>query len=127
MADEAKVVKRAEKEVSKRYECKVYRLNVERENAELPISVNVIGKKKREFTPGEKVVLHDYHIGVLRNAVDSTQIEVPSESGVYKSANPIAEAERNFPGFKAIRNSIDGTILLSKEVPLYSVEILREV
>jgi hypothetical protein len=110
----------------KRFLCKVHRLGTERENTDLVISVNVVGKKKKEFFPNQEVVLLDYHINVLRNAIISTQIELPTDSTVYSAKNPIAEAEKNWPGFKAVYGG-SGMIVMEKNTPLYSVEVLKEM
>lgn len=118
MAEDTKKETKSEK----RFRCVVHRLNIDRENADLPISVDVIGKKKRVFYPGEEVVLHDYHIEVLDNAVDSTELELPAESGIYTSGNPLQQAMKNYPGFKAIRDEVDGSIKLFKNTKMYSVE-----
>lgn len=120
-------VKKVENDEPKRFKCKVYRLNVEKENADLPISVNLVGRKKREFAPGEEVVLYDYHIGILRNAVNETELTIPAESGIYQHSNPMAKAEDAYPGFRASRSEVDGTIKLVRRIPMYSVEVLREV
>jgi hypothetical protein len=100
-------------------------LNEERENASFPISVFVIGKKKKVFSPGTEVDLMDYHIEVLRNAVDETEIEIPQESGIYEAANPTRVAENNFPGFRASVSEVDGTITMRRSIPKYSVEIIK--
>ena len=119
MAEETK----KEIKTDKRYRCVVHRLNTDRENADLPISVDVVGKrKKRVFYPGEEVILHDYHIEVLNNAVDSTELELPPESGIYSSENPLEQARRNYPGFKAVYSDVDGSIRLYKNAKMYSVE-----
>ena len=117
----------SEEWLNSQFLCEVHRLNCERENADLPISVTVIGKKRRVFNPGDRVALYGYHIGVLRNAVEDTQIELPPESAIYEESNPIAKAEMNFPGFRARLNSEDGSITLVKRLPLYSVNIMKKV
>lgn len=113
--------------VDRRFRVIVHRLNVERENADLPISVNLVGRKRRVFNPGEPTILYGYHIEILRNAVEDNEFEVPSESAAYESINPIKIAEANFPGYRARVRDEDGVIILTKRVPMYSVEILEEL
>ncbi len=111
----------------RKFLCKVYRLNEEKENANFPISVGLIGKSrvKRVFDPGDEVVLFDYHIEILRNAVSENEIEIPSESAVYESKDPTRQAENNFPGYRARVNPEDGLLTLIKHIPKYSVEVIE--
>jgi len=109
--------------MEREYRCVVHRLNTEKENADLPISVCLVGKKRKVFDPNKEVVLKGYLIDILRNAVEENDIEIPSESAIYEHSNPIAIAERNFPGFRATQNQEDGIIHLMKSTPMYSVEV----
>ena len=121
---ETKETTKPVKEEPKRFKCKVFYINEDPENAKLPIIVHCVGHRKRQFYPGDEVVLHDYHISILRDAVDDTEIEVPDESGVYGASDPIKAAEKNFPGFIAKVNPMDNGITLIKRVPRYSIEML---
>lgn len=111
----------------KEFMVRVYRLNEEKENADFPIAINVIGHKRRVITPGKEEKLLDYHIEVLRNAVNETVIEIPQESGIYEAANPVAVAESNYPGFKASVDQEDGSITITKRQPRFSVEVIKEL
>jgi hypothetical protein len=118
---------RGEIDPDKEYLCIVHRVNTEKENADFPIIVSLVGKKRRVVSPGEKARLFGYHILILRDSVNETEISVPSESAVYESKDPLKAAEQNFPGFRAIRNEDDGTITLLRHSPRYSVEVIRPI
>jgi len=105
----------------------VHRLNTEKENASLPISVHCVGLKKRVLNPGEETTLYGYHISILRDAVEEDEIEIPSESAVYQAEDPLRKAEENFPGFRATVREEDGTIIVHRRLPMYSVEIKSEI
>jgi hypothetical protein len=111
----------------RRFVCVVHRLNTEKENSDLPIGVNCVGYKRKYFNSGEEVVLYGYHINILRDAVEETELELPAESAIYEDSNPVAKAEINWPGFKARVREEDGAIMLYKRTPMYSVEVKRAI
>lgn len=127
-AGEKKVKAEPTRDRMKLYKVKVLRLNVDRDNADLPIHVasnDRYGNRPKQFFPNTEVYLTDSELNVLRDSAQEDYIEIPGTSGIYQSPNPLGAAEAQFPGFKA-RWGRTG-VVLEKRTPNFAVEILDTV
>lgn len=115
------------KEIGKKklIKCRVYRANCDPDNKDQPISVTInTASSKRNFWPGEIVELSKSHIGVLKDSVEETKLQIPPESGVYASSDPIAVARNFYPTMTAVVNPTDNMITMISRVPNYIVEMV---
>lgn len=111
---------------TKKHKVKVYRLRVDENNKNLPVTVCVNDiSTKREFYPGTIVELDDVQIQSLRDARLEQRVQVPADSGIYEAANPLREAERVYGnGMTAKFDPADGTIWVEKFEDTYLIERL---
>jgi len=114
---------------AEKVKCRVNRLNVHPENADLPIIVNILADKskgggRRVFNPGQVVELTRAQIESLRNAVEETDFPLSDQSGIHESKDPLQMAKNLYPGLKPIRNPETGEIRMIRNRRNYSVEIL---
>lgn len=105
--------------------CRVHRSNVDPDNKDMVISltVNSISNKKT-FWPGEEVELTQSQISVLKDSVEEVRIEIPPESGIYSSKDPVSVAKAQNPGFSAEIDRATGLITLVQRVPNYIIEVV---
>lgn len=105
--------------------CRVTRTNIDPDNTDMPISVTVNDRRnKREFLPGQEVMLSRAHINVLRDSVEETRLFIPTDSGIYTSADPLGFARRQYPGMIAMEDPRTGQIMMVNRVPNYIIEEL---
>lgn len=102
---------------------RVHRLNVSPENKNLPIFVCVNNTSNRKlFQPGEEVELSGGQIDALKNSVEEIFFEIPAESGIYESSNPLSVAKNQYPTLTAKRDSTTGLINMTSYSPNYMIE-----
>lgn len=107
----------------KSIKCRVYRANVDPDNKDMPISVTVNSlSNKKTFWPGEEVELSLSHVAVLKNSVEETRIQIPPESGIYASKDPVAVAKNFYPSMVPEVSQIDNTISMVSKIPNYIIE-----
>ena len=105
--------------------CRVTRTNIDPDNANLKITATVNDRKnKREFYPGQEVMLSRGHIDVLKNSVEETRFHIPGDSGIYESRDPLAMARNQYPSMTASIDPLTGQIIMTRRVPNYIVEEL---
>jgi len=104
--------------------CRVYRSNVDPDNRDTPISVthNSISNRKT-FWPGQEVDLTQGHINILKDSVEESRINIPPESGIYASKDPVAVAKNFYPNMQAEVNQADNSITMVSRIPNYIVEL----
>ena len=78
----------------------------------------------KAFSPGVEVVLHESQVNVLKDAVISTEVAIPRNSGVYGTINPIRAAEARNPGIKFRIDPTTGLVTGRKNIRCYIVEVL---
>jgi len=101
----------------------IHRANVDPDNRDLPISITVNSiNNKKMFWPGEEVDLNASQIGVLKDSVEEIELEIPDESGIYESKNPVALAKSYYPNMRATRSSVTGRIVMTQRIPNYYFE-----
>ena len=111
------------KEKPKVTKCRVHRSNVDPDNRDLIISINVNEKsKKKVFFPGQEVELLPEHISVLQNSVEEVRLNIPAESGIYESANPLQVARNLYPNMTPEVDPASGTITMIQRTPNYIIE-----
>jgi len=112
---------------SKELKCRVYHANTDPGNADMEISVTVnTAASKKIFWPGVDVMLTQAHINVLKDSVEETRFDIPSESAIYSSRDPITAAKNNYPAMRAEVNPSTGLITMFRSMPNYLVEIVEE-
>ena len=105
---------------------RIYRSNVDPDNKDAQISVCANNPKDRKiFFPGQEVDLTPTEIGILRDAVEETQIFIPSNSGIYEAKDPEAVARNQWPGMQPKRDPITNLIVMIKRVPKYIIEYVE--
>ena len=100
-------------------------LNVDEMNVRLPITVNHIAKNgggRKQFTPGELVYLTPAQIGILKDAKESSRVEIPGESAIYDAEDPKFAAVAAYPSFNPVVDYMTGLITMVREQPRFSVE-----
>jgi len=106
---------------------KVHRMGVDENNRFLPIVVLVNDiRSKREFTPGDPVELDDVQIQSLRDAAYNCAIQIPDDSAIYDSRNPLAAAEKMYEGMKAYHDPVTMKIWVKKNEQRYLIEELGD-
>ena len=104
---------------------RVHRSNVDPDNKDTIISVCVNSPAERKrFWPGEEVKLTEAQIGVLKNSVDEVRIEIPSDSGIYQSKNPLVVAKNSYQGMTPEQDQVTGIIIMTSRSPNYIIEYL---
>jgi len=109
------------------FRCIVNPLLAEGNDRNNPIPVNDLGDLKTGRAvcyPNQECVLTQVQINILNDAVETTRLPVEEGSGIYEAANPMAEAEKQFPGFKAVLDRNTNKIMLKKSKSRFSVNIL---
>jgi len=113
---------------TQKFVCKVYHMDMDQENRDVPISVCVNSAlNRKKFLPGEEVVLTESEIQVLRNAIINTQIVIPGNSGIYEARDPVREAKKHYKDMEIVRDRRSGQILAIKNNPRFLVEIISVV
>jgi len=108
----------------KLFKCRVMRVNIEKENQDLPIHVHSndrYGNRPKQFFPNQEVLLTESEMDVLRNSAQEDYIEIPSTSGIYKTLNPLVAAESEFPGWKASWGRRG--VVVEKRTPNYAIDV----
>jgi len=106
---------------------RVHRSNVDPDNRDLPISVCVNNPAERKrFWPGEEVKLTEAQINVLKTSVEEMRIEIPADSGIYQSKNPMVVARNSYPGMTPEQDQITGIIFMTTRTPNYIIEFVDE-
>ena len=111
----------------KTYICKVFHMDMDQENKDVPISLcvnNALNRKR--FLPGQEVELTEAEINVLKEPLD-TQIPIPPTSGIYEAKDPIKEAKKQYKGLDIVRDKRSGVLLAVKRQPRFMVEVVKEV
>lgn len=90
-------------------------------NKPICVTINHI-KNSFHFMPGELIELPEEHIQVLKDAVIENRFPIPEDSAIYQAGNPIAEAQRQNPGFRAELDARTATIYLKRSIPQYLIE-----
>jgi len=104
----------------------IHRANVDPDNRDLPISITVNSiNNKRMFWPGEEVELNESQIGVLKDSVEEVELEIPDESGIYESQNPVALVKSYYPSMRARRDPVTGRIVMTQRTPNYILELVE--
>ena len=120
--EEIKEVKKVEKP-KKHTKVRVHRSNVDPDNKDTIISVCVNSPAERKrFWPGEEVKLTEAQIGVLKNSVEEVRFEIPSDSGIYQSKNPMATAKNSYPSMTPEQDQTTGVIIVTSRSPNYIIE-----
>ena len=107
--------------------CRVHRTNCAEENTMIPITVNPCSQKlggKKIFMPGDEVELTPTQFNILKSAVEPHDLIIPSDSGIYNSADPFKSARDNYPGYTIRRDPNDGRLHATMDVSNYIVERL---
>ena len=101
----------------------VNRINVDEKNTHLEIVVNDLGSPtgRKAFFPGQEIELTLVQIGILKGAVERTRIDIPQDSGVYQSDNPLAAARTAYPGFRAAKDRHTGYVYVERVSPNYTI------
>jgi len=108
--------------------CRVTRTNVDPDNANIPITVIVNDRKnKREFLPGQEVLLSKAHVDALRMSVEETRLVIPDDSGIYQSSDPMALARNQYPEMIPELDPMTGQIVMTRKISNYIVEQLGKV
>ena len=104
----------------------IHRTNCDPDNKNLPISITVNNiANKKVFWPGVEVELNESQIGVLKDSVEETKLDIPMESGIYESQNPMALAQSFYPNMIARRSEVTGIITMVQRTPNYIIEIVE--
>lgn len=114
----------------KRFYVKVFPLLAEGKDKENPIPVNDLGDHahgRAVVYPNKVGVLSQCQINILRDSVERMELAIPEDSGILEEANPIAAAEKQYPGFTARFDKMSGQLKVSKVKPRFAVEILEPV
>lgn len=107
--------------------CRVTRTNIDPDNANMVITTTVNHRKnKREFLPGQEVLLSRAHVDVLRRSVEETKLYIQEDSGIYESRDPMAMARSQYPGMIAEICPLTGQIAMVRRVPNYIVEEISQ-
>jgi hypothetical protein len=112
-----------EKVPEKTFKVRVHHADMDPENTGVTISVNCIrgGKSKpKRFLPGTVQELTEAELNVFKYAVRENKLEVPIESGIYQTANPLLEAQRQYPSMDPIMEN--GIVYITKRQPRFIVE-----
>lgn len=105
--------------------CRVTRTNIDPDNTTLPITVILNDRKnKREFSPGQEVMLSRGDIDLLKNCVEETRLYIPLDSGIYEARDPLAMATSQYPDMIAEKDQLTGEIVMTRRIPNYIIEEL---
>ena len=105
---------------------RIYRSNVDPDNKDMRISVCANNPKNRKiFFPGQEVELTPTEISILKDAVEETQVFIPSNSGIYEAKDPESVARNQWPGMQPRRDPITNLIIMVKRVPKYIIEYVE--
>lgn len=113
-----------------RFIVKVHNLLAEGKDRENPIPVNDLGDHahgRAVVFPNKKCVLSQCQINILKDCVEHMEVQIPEDSGIYQETDPIAAAEKHYPGFSARRDKMSGTLIVTKSRPRFSVEVIEPV
>lgn len=113
-----------------RFFVKVHPLQAEGTDRGNPIPVNDVGDHahgRAVCYPNKEGVLSQVQINILRDSVERFYLEVPEDSGIHEEANPIKMAEKQYPGFTARIDKMTQRLIVFKDKPRFSVEVLRPV
>lgn len=101
----------------------VHRSNVDPDNNSLPITVTANNlSSKKVFLPGSEVTLTESQLDVLRNSVEEVRLDIPVDSAIYSSPDPMALAQNMYPGMLPKTDESTGGIFVTKRTPNYIIE-----
>lgn len=113
-----------------RFYVKVHPLQAEGSERGNAIPVNDLGDPahgRAVCYPNKKGVLSLTQINILRESVERFSLQIPDDSGIHEEANPIKMAEKQYPGFTAQVDKVTQQLIVFKDKPRFSVEILGPV
>jgi hypothetical protein len=93
-------------------------------NAPIFVDCGMPSVPPKAFSAGVEVVLHESQVNVLRDAVISTEVAIPRNSGIYGTVNPIRAAESRNPGIKFKIDPTTGLVTGKKNVRCYIIEVI---
>jgi len=109
------------------FRVKVNHLLAEGKSRDNPIPVNDLGDQahgRAVCYPNQPAILSQVQINILKQAVEKSRVVMAEDSGIFETANPLKAAEKQNPGFKAVNDKTTGHIILERNRPRFSVEII---